>query len=404
MTRNQKNKPLLQIVFSLCLFTFFLCSPLLSSETRAQTPVVPTAISSTDSAPVVNSDDLLVEASLSTALNENDQLQIIQMENLIADGNFDVSPTIFKIENARRGQTYTETIYVTSRSQEPTNFYVVSEDYEGSQDASQSHILLGDKESKYGASSWVSPFVSKFTLNFAERLPLQINITVPAEADPGEHYVAVLIAREPKVDPSVTGNRVLVTSRIGVMFMVNVEGDFKADGQLEDFAVKSMTSNKPSSLLTKQPFEFTITYRNLGNVHLTPHGSVQVKNIFGKTVPVIDPHNSRAADKDRLAVNGFNILRDAVRTSQVVSQNDVEALKLFFGPYTAEASIDNGLGQIETVTTAFWYIPMPGSIIVFLVLIILIVTITIFIKKRKITQRRKKKGTETKPPSTTDQN
>ena len=324
--------------------------------------------------------------------------EFFYLEDLIPDGNFDISPTYFKI-NAEPGEVFNKAIYVTSRSSNPSHYVVQIEDYEGSQDSASSHILLDDKESPYGARNWITPGLTEFDLSLGDRIGIDLQIKVPLDADPGDHYAAVLVARQPNNPTETGGNQVTITSRIGTMFLINVAGRFEPQGHLEDFAVignfsKAGQDSFLRNWVKQQPFQFAVTYRNEGNVHLTPFGEITFTNIFGQPVKVVNPGLPTAPSATALTVNGFNVLRSAVRTSYISSTNDTEHPKLFFGPYTAHLTLDNGLGQIETTSTTFWYIPLPATAIALVLILILIVIVIIKYKKKARHQKRRSRSTK----------
>ena len=336
----------------------------------------------------INDVDLSGLATLSGSANSSLQFVREHVNNVAPTGSFDVGPTMYKIR-ANQGDLIRRSIQVTSRSEVPTSYTIKAEDYEGSQDPSQSHIILDEGSSEYGAKHWVTPGIQNFSLELGDRITFDVDINIPADADPGEHYVTVLIVRQPMPKQTSTGSQIDITSRIGVNFLIDVNGEIEKGGHLEDFAVEQNFFKGANPLfknwVRKSPFNFLITYRNTGSSHLTPGGTIEVRNIFGQIKTVIDPEALRKPipTQDFLTVNGFNVLRNAVRTAKVQSRTNTQKLNLVFGPYKANLKIANGLGQEEEATIVFWYLPTLGVVTCLLILAILAIVIARFCLKGK---------------------
>ena len=322
----------------------------------------------------------------------NQDFFIDHVGSIEPDGRFSVSPTLFTL-NAQRGDTITQIIYVISSNPDPTTFYLSVEDYEGTTDLSKSHVLLGEEDSEYGARHWANLPVEQFTLNMGERANIKITFTVPDYADPGEHYAAVLVARAPRATEMDGDAQISVISRVGTMFMLNVAGQTRLEGELVDFSLARRGDDKVNNVfanvLSKSPAVFNLTYRNPGTTHLGVQGTLEITNLFGRAIEVVNPDAIRRSERHlgttALALEKFNILRGSVRSQEVMTGYVDREIPLFFGPYKARLTIDDGTGIQKTESVAFWYIPFPQTPIVAGVIVLLVLTIVIRkrIKKNK---------------------
>ncbi len=138
------------------------------------------------------------------------------------------------------GQKITKEIYITNRIGKTMDFKIEIEDFRGSTDPERTVVLLGKERGPYSLKDYLHPEVSRFTLNHGERIILQVEISIPQDAEPGGLYGAVLITAEPpeteiKGEEEKTASQVRIISRLGTLFFVRVKGDVEAEGFLKDF-------------------------------------------------------------------------------------------------------------------------------------------------------------------------
>jgi hypothetical protein len=169
-----------------------------------------------------------------------------------------------------------------------------------------------------------------------------VTISIPLDAEPGELDGAVMMAASATGDLTTqapagyAANSIKIVTRVGVLFFVRVKGN-----ALESELLKSFTTNK--GFYEQGPAIFAITAQNTGNVHLSPYGTIVVKNMFGKTV-------------DTRVVPAWFVLPKASRTRQITWNSSY-----LFGKYTATLSMNRGyLGKTDVVDAkniSFWVIP-----------------------------------------------
>ncbi len=251
------------------------------------------------------------------------------------------------------GEKTTKTLSVVNRSESDQNFTIQIEDFEGSKDVKQPVVLLGPERGPYSLKDFIKPEVKNFKLKSKQRAIINVNIDIPADAEPGGKYASVLVSTASvESDSNVEDNRAKTISRIGALYFVRIAGPVTENGQLTDFRL----TGPEKSFYEKGPFNFELLFQNNGNIHLTPGGRVEIKNMLGRKVKDID-------------VPPFFSLPDSLRSAQAVWDSPYS-----FGRYTATAYINRGYRDsedvIDTITISFWVLPWKISLIILIAILL----------------------------------
>ncbi len=231
----------------------------------------------------------------------------------------------------------------------------------------------------------LKPFLTipaSITIAAGEAVNVPISITVPASQGAGSYYSAIeYIAVNPETKQRVN----IAASTVTLVFMT-VPGDAKELLILKKFGTwisdASQVDGKfAADFIGSAPKEFAYRLQNEGNVAEQPAGNIVIKNIFGRTVKLIDEANP----KKQLALMGqtrrFQLcIRERIMTLKNpdtghVSKTSVcDDPRLFPGRYTAEMSLYYSLNGNNTqevrAVASFWYFPW-WSIAGFVVLLLL---------------------------------
>ena len=166
-----------------------------------------------------------------------------ELENF---GDVDLGPTIFYV-SAKQGETLTRTLQITNRSGNVDTYQIEIEDFEGSTDnATQSTVLLGKNAGKYGAKDWFTCEKNELMLDHADRAFLDCMIRVPENAKAGDYYAAFLVHSTKKTTVEAdNAPKVEVTSRVGSLFIIRVEGDITEGGSLLSFITDKYRYDDP---------------------------------------------------------------------------------------------------------------------------------------------------------------
>ena len=165
------------------------------------------------------------------------------IENLLGDevyGDFVLGPGKLEV-TINPGETKVVDITVSNRMGTPRMFEVTAEDAVGSQDPTQTVVLLGEDRGPYSMKDYVSVPTARFTLGHNERVRVPVTISIPQDAEPGGRYGSLLVSTVSQeantgVDAGTSPQSAIV-ARIGSLFFITVPGETKKEGSLIQFGV-----------------------------------------------------------------------------------------------------------------------------------------------------------------------
>ncbi len=268
-----------------------------------------------------------------------------------AGQGLEISPPLLDIK-ADPGETVKTKIRVRNVTKEPLVVKAQFEDFVASGEDGQPKILLNpDEQSPYSIKDWLSA-PDSITLQPQQRASINVTIVVPSDASPGGHYGVVRFTGTP---PELEGTGVSLSASVGTLVLVNISGDIKESAKVEELFLSK--DGKRGSFFEYGPLLQTLRINNDGNIHLQPKGTIQVTNMFGKTVYL-----------GQINADSRNVLPGSIRKfEQTLDQ------KLMFGRYKLKADVVYGSNsQITSASTTFWVIPykLIGIALIGLALII----------------------------------
>jgi hypothetical protein len=276
--------------------------------------------------------------------------------NAQSQRGFVVSPPTTQLE-LKPGTTVEKVFKVTNNSAEATEFvvnvqdFIVTDSY-GSPELLPEGVL---PDNKYAASTWATVLPDRFTIQPGQSATTTLYLQVPGNASPGGKYISV--AFKPQTAGMPEGSGAKINTVIGSLVYLTVEGDITENAQITQFGAPNFSEYGPI------PFKTEIL--NLGDLHINPKVSVEIKDMLGRKV-------------FSYALDNLNIFPGTSR----IYQNSWET-KWLFGRFTA--SIIGYYGQDNnlplTAVASFWVIPYK-LITVILLAVAIVITITFYLKKR----------------------
>jgi hypothetical protein len=268
------------------------------------------------------------------------------------------------------GETQTFELSVANRLGTDKNFILSTEDFTGSEDPKQTVVLLGDDHGPYSLKDFIKPATTSVMIPTGVKAHIPVVISIPKDAQPGGLYGSVVIGTA-TVTTGTAANGARATSplitRIGTLFFVRVKGPVVERGHLEDFSI----AGGKGFLFQSQSILFDILFRNEGNVHLDPKGTITVTNMLGSTVGSFE-------------VEPWFAMPKSLRFREVTWNPP-----FLFGRYVAHAEIHRGYGSdIDKGDIVFWVIPWKVIVGVLLGLIIVIAAIRFVVSRFSITMKR----------------
>jgi hypothetical protein len=190
-----------------------------------------------------------------------------------------------------------------------------------------------------------------------EQKKVIIGLDIPKDAPPGAYYGIIRYRAVPKALATPGPGQVALTASVGTIVLVTVPGKIREQVQVNGIHV--YRGARENSFFVRPPDRIGITVTNFGNGFERPFGTVEVHDVFNKTVTTFQLNNPKQLG---------NILPNSSRTFT----NNVKGLNKI-GRYTVLASVSYGSGsQVLTVEKTFWYVPIWLVILLLLILAALI--------------------------------
>lgn len=215
-----------------------------------------------------------------------------------------------------------------------------------------------------GIATWVDVVDGPINLEAGESLDVNITFDTPATAEEGGHYVAVFFNQ---AIPAEEEGQVSIENKLGALFMATVGEDYAETGDISVF-----TADKDS--YSDGYAAFTVKYKNTGDIHLKPTGTISITDTFGNEVKSMEVNKEKAA-----------VLPGLTRSYSV---NNWEVSG--FGKYTATLTMTSGAAS-DTATVEFWVMTTTGIVVAIVILLVLILIIAFII----VMARKSGKKTET---------
>lgn len=181
------------------------------------------------------------------------------------------------------------------------------------------------------AKSWVTPAHSDLTLAPGETGQMTFVVSIPKDAIPGAHYLA-LFARSAPAEGQIG-----VASRVGMLLFLHVAGEVKEVGELRDFSAGTYWYKS-------RPFQLFVDIGNTGNIHVVPSGTITLRN-WRDTV-VAEQNINEVGDK---ILAGGRWQRAFNMTAPITSIGKIKArISIFYG----------ATEQVMTDEIEFYYVPL----------------------------------------------
>lgn len=272
--------------------------------------------------------------------------------NAESDKSFSISPPNFEL-SANPGDKSTNTIKIQNLSDTTVLYKVKTVNFEAY--GIEGQVSLTEEDSTYSIRSWIEYETQQFVIEPKQFYLLNFNINIPANAEAGSHFGAIVISNGGS-DTIVNQSGATVVQEIGALILIRIPGDMNEDGKIESF--KSLKEVYSEPLIS-----FESIVENTGDVHFKLSPVINIYDIFGNKVQTFD-------------VESKNVLPSSKRVFS--SENTFEG----FGYYKAviEMPFSNGtkLLQAETTFTALY---LSRSLFI-LILIIIIIVFYLTFKKR----------------------
>lgn len=245
-------------------------------------------------------------------------------------------------------------------------------DFESDNNTGEPKILVNSKET---APTSIKNFISGVTdiaLKKDETKVLDIPVNIPANTVSGAYYGVIRYTAVPN-DRTIQQQDVALNASLGEIVLIQVPGNITENIEAQKIAVEK--KDHSGTFFIGAPTVAAVTLKNTGNGFSKPFGKVTIKNMGGKDVFSYEMNNTDPKG---------NILPGAIR----VFRDDIKNVNKL-GRYTISANISYGTGgDILTIKSSFWVLPMWFVITVSVIFILIIIVALLFYRRLVKRNRR----------------
>ena len=131
----------------------------------------------------------------------------------------------------------------------------------------EGHATVEREDATNSLKAWLKPAYPDLNIAPKQEITLPFSLDIPANADPGSHWGAMLAITA----PAAQSNGAAVNVRTGVILLVHVLGPVTEKLVLESVSVPRFAESPPIPIEAR--------FRNEGTVHEAPQGTIEVRNI-----------------------------------------------------------------------------------------------------------------------------
>lgn len=287
-----------------------------------------------------------------------------------------IAPPLIKI-NLQPGEVWQSAIKVVNNNNQDTAIYLQALDFTSSDNGGVMFIPKnsGEENQSFALSQWLrfesGPIV--IPAQASEEIPFVIEL--PATAEPGGHYAAILAGTKP--GENISGSGIKISSLLASLIMLEVKGELVEKAQIREFSTDKKIYSEPV-------VNFTVRLENTGNIHIQPQGEIKIYNQFGQERGTITiNHNTEYG----------NVLPKSIRRWQFSWQGEKKLTDM--GRYKAVLVLGYGERVRETVyQPVYFWLVYYKPILLGLSLLILLTLIIIFLLRWYIKRAIKKTTSE----------
>ncbi|MEU3476986.1 WxL protein peptidoglycan domain-containing protein [Streptomyces sp. NPDC033754] len=179
------------------------------------------------------------------------------------------------------GTSLTDRVTVTNKTAAPLTFRLYGADAYNT-DRDGGFAVRTQQEKQTGAGAWIKPQRTRVTVPARSAVTVPYTLTVPADADPGDHPGA-LVALDERISPSGQGSVAMGVQRaVGARVYLRVNGPTVPALAVEDITLTQDRPLVPGAGRSSAVVSYTL--HNRGNVTLNPKVALKAEGLFGRTL------------------------------------------------------------------------------------------------------------------------
>ncbi|MFG3040408.1 WxL protein peptidoglycan domain-containing protein [Streptomyces sp. NPDC048330] len=182
---------------------------------------------------------------------------------------------------AAPGTTLTDRVTVANKTAAPLTFRLYGADAYNT-DRDGGFAVRTRQEGQTGAGAWITPERTRITVPPRSAVTVAYTLTVPADADPGDHPGA-LVALDERISPGGKGSVAVGVQRaVAARLYLRVGGPTLAALGVEDVTLVQDRPLVPGTRTSSAVVSYTL--HNRGNVTLNPKVALKARGLFGRTL------------------------------------------------------------------------------------------------------------------------
>ncbi|MFB6986293.1 WxL protein peptidoglycan domain-containing protein [Streptomyces sp. NPDC056304] len=183
--------------------------------------------------------------------------------------------------SADPGATLDDRVTVTNKTDRPQTFRLYAADaYNTPRDGGFAVRARNERQRSVGA--WAKTDRDRITVRPHGSVTVPVTITVPEDAEPGDHPGA-LVALDERIDPADAGAvAVGIRKAVGARIYLRVNGPTMPALSVDDVKVEHTQPLVPGTGKSRAVISYTL--HNRGNVTLNPKVALRAEGLFGRTL------------------------------------------------------------------------------------------------------------------------
>ena len=281
-----------------------------------------------------------------------------------------ITPPLFQL-TIGPGEFWTSSVKIVNANAYDITVYASAVDFKQYGEEGQEMFMpLFERkagEPSHALASWLELPSDGTFIKKGESREIPFSLRIPADADPGSHYAAILVGTRPLKEPQ-NESVIKVSSMVSSLLFARIKGDIRESGFIREFSADHALYERPGAT-------FTLRFKNTGNVHVRPQGDVVVTDMWGN-------------EKGKIFINKEtdfgNVLPQTTRKFPLVWDSpDGAASFPSFGRYKAIATLAYGddARQSGFATTYFWVVPIRLTASIALTIFIVFLLVLWMIKR-----------------------
>ncbi len=294
-----------------------------------------------------------------------------------------ISPPVMEID-ITSGNSVERTIEVGNETDQEKFYAVGIGKFEMVGEEGYQKFLPIEEGNDFGVASWIKYEENNIVVPPRGSKKFMFTIDVPENADPGGHYASIHFSIGKPTEEDAEDSMVGVEAQIHSLILVRVAGDIIEKAEIESFGIKD-----DKTPINRFPVALVWKLKNSGNVHIRAQGNIEIKDMFGRRVELIDanPKNYRALPGATRKIEAWwgdmSDFDNNDESSSFFQEAKKEFSNFAIGKYSAKLDIVYGDGNKNFLSEeiSFWMIPWRVLLIALIMFAVLAVVIILFVKR-----------------------